>query len=123
LFQKDFPSKDEMLEEHGKRKNSIIVAPAMHEGIDLVDDLSRFQIICKVPYANQNDNPQLKKRVELSWNYYVWLTALKLVQSCGRSVRHDKDWAETYILDSGFGRFMDMSINILPEWFLEALQL
>lgn len=123
LFQRDFEDKDAMLAEHGRKQGSIIVAPAMHEGIDLVDDLSRFQIICKVPYANQNDNPQLKQRVELSWNYYVWLTALKLVQSCGRSVRHDKDWASTYILDSGFGKFMDMSINILPEWFLEALQI
>ena len=98
------------------------VAPAMHEGLDLIDDSSRFQIICKVPYPNQNDNPQLKERVDLSWNYYVWLTALKLVQSYGRSVRHDKDWASTYIVDSDFARFAEMAIDILPDWFLEAIQ-
>jgi Rad3-related DNA helicase len=121
LFQRDFESKDEMLRHHARQSNSVIVAPAMHEGLDLVDDLSRFQILCKIPYPNQNDNPQLKQRVKLSWNYYVWLTALKLVQSYGRSVRHDSDWAHTYIVDSDFARFLDMSVDILPEWFLEAI--
>jgi Rad3-related DNA helicase len=121
LFQKNFDSKKEMLEEHSNGHDSIIIAPAMHEGLDLIDDLSRFQVICKIPYPNQNDNPQLKERVNLSWNYYVWLTALKLVQSYGRSVRHDEDWATTYIVDSDFARFMDMAIDILPDWFLEAI--
>jgi len=123
LFQKDFVSKDEMLEEHSQYENSVIIAPAMHEGLNLTDNDSRFQIICKVPYPNQNANPQLKKRVEISWNYYVWLTALKICQSYGRSVRHDKDWAHTYIVDEDFGRFFSMAANILPEWFLEAIQI
>lgn len=122
LFQKHFDTKSEMLEKHGNGHDSVIVAPAMHEGLDLIDELSRFQVICKIPYPNQNDNPQLKERVNLSWDYYVWLTALKLVQSYGRSVRHDEDWATTYIVDSDFARFMDMSIDILPDWFLEAIK-
>jgi Rad3-related DNA helicase len=121
LFQRDFDSKEEMLRYHGKQSNSVIVAPAMHEGLDLANDLSRFQILCKIPYPNQNNNPQLKERVKLSWNYYVWLTALKFVQSYGRSIRHDEDWAHTYIVDSDFARFLDMSVDILPEWFLEAI--
>jgi Rad3-related DNA helicase len=29
-------------------------SPSMTEGIDLKDDLSRFQIICKVPYPQRN---------------------------------------------------------------------
>jgi hypothetical protein len=37
-------------------------------------------------------------------------------------VRHDKDWASTYIVDSDFARFAEMAINILPDWFLEAIQ-
>jgi len=123
LFQKHFANKDEMLAEHRKKSDTIIVAPAMHEGLDLIDDLSRFQIICKVPYPNQNDNPQLQERVKLSWNYYVWLTALKMVQSYGRSVRHQDDHADTYIVDSDFGRFFDMAADILPDWFIEAIQI
>jgi ATP-dependent DNA helicase DinG len=122
LFQKDFTSKTKMLDTHAKNQNSVIVAPAMHEGIDLVDNLSRFQIICKVPYPNQNSNPQLKARAKLSWNYYLWLTALKMVQSYGRSVRHDEDWATTYIVDTDFSRFLEMTINMLPDWFLEAIE-
>jgi Rad3-related DNA helicase len=122
LYQKRFIDKDEMLKAHTNGTDTVIVAPAMHEGLDLIDDLSRFQIICKVPYPNQIDNPQLKERVKLSWDYYIWLTALKMVQCYGRSIRHDNDYATTYILDSDFSKFLDWSVDMLPDWFLEALQ-
>lgn len=39
LFQKHFKNKNEMLEKHKNSKNSILVAPAMHEGLDLRGDL------------------------------------------------------------------------------------
>jgi len=125
LFQKDFKSKQKMLAQHDKSKNSVIVAPAMHEGLDLSGDTSRFQIISKIPYVSQQNNPQLKERTKISWRYYVWLTALKLIQSYGRSVRHDKDWAHTYIIDSDFEKFLGwvIDMNLAPSWFLEAIEL
>lgn len=123
LYQRDFRNKTEMLREHDNRSNGIIVAPAMYEGIDLRDDKSRFQIICKVPYPNAHANPQLKKRSELSWGYYIWLTAYRICQAYGRSIRSEDDWANTYILDTDFKRFLQMSVDILPDWFIEALQL
>ena len=121
LFQEDFPNKDALLAEHARRRASVIVAPAMHEGLDLKDDLSRFQIICKVPYPNANSDKQLKLRTKENWHYYLWLTALKLVQSYGRSVRSDTDHAQTYILDSDFGKFVKMARKMLPAWFLGAI--
>jgi len=75
LFQEDFHNKDAMLEAHARREASVIVAPAMHEGLDLKDDLSRFQMICKVPYPNANADKQLKMRTQANWHYYLWLTA------------------------------------------------
>lgn len=120
-FQNDYSSKEDMLEAHAKSDNGIIIAPAMHEGLDLKDDLSRFQIICKMPYPGLGNNPQLKRRMELSSEYYAYLTALKLVQSYGRSVRSADDWAKTYVLDADFKSFYDRSKHLLPKWFKEAI--
>jgi Rad3-related DNA helicase len=94
----------------------------MHEGLDLKGDLSRFQIICKVPYPGLGSNPQLKRRMEISDDYYSYLTALKLVQSYGRSVRSETDWAKTYILDGSFRSFFENGKKMLPTWFKEVIQ-
>ncbi len=121
FFQNDYPGKQAMLAAHAESKNGIIIAPAMHEGLDLKDDLSRFQIITKVPYPSTNNNPQLARRMEISNEYYMYLTALKLVQSYGRSIRSEKDHAKTYVMDSDFKSFCARSKSILPSWFLEAI--
>jgi len=121
LFQNNFRSKEQMLEVHADSCAGIIVAPAMHEGLDLVDDLSRFQVICKIPWANFYDDKQLARRVELDTNYYVWLTALKLVQSYGRSIRSEEDHAETYVVDGGFESFIRRAGNMIPSWFRDAV--
>ena len=110
-----------MLDTHANRENSVIVAPAMHEGLDLFGDLSRIQIICKVPWPNFKDNKQLTRRMELDRYYYLWLTALKLIQSSGRSIRSDTDWAHTYVLDEVFDSFMEQAHAMIPIWFKEAV--
>lgn len=127
LYQRDAEfenDKQQMLAKHKASKNSILIAPAMHEGLDLKDDLGRFQVLCKVPYPSKND-PQMAARMEISKDYYDWRTAIKIVQSYGRCIRHDEDWAYTYILDEDFKKFVNrctMGIeNILPKWFLEAI--
>jgi Rad3-related DNA helicase len=122
VYQEDYNSKDEMLKDHAARKDgSIIIAPAMHEGLDLKGDLSRFQIICKVPYPSFKDNEQLKIRMQLSQDYYNWLTALKLVQSYGRSIRSEDDWADTFVLDADFMTFQRRAHKLLPKWFTSAI--
>lgn len=121
VFQKDYRSKEELLYAHANKEGSIIVAPAMHEGLDLKNDLSRFQIICKMPFPALGDNLQLKARMQVSPDYYDWLTALKLVQSYGRSIRSDEDHADTFILDADFGFFRKKAKKQLPKWFIEAI--
>ena len=121
LFQEHFDSKEEMLAEHGRRTDSVIVAPAMHEGLDLKGDLSRFQVIAKMPWPNMNDRV-IKQRMDRDSQWYAWLCALKIVQSYGRSVRSRDDWATTYLLDAGFESFIWRSSKMLPGWFHEALR-
>jgi len=121
LFQEHFDSKDDMLAEHARRSDSVIVAPAMHEGLDLKGDLSRFQIIAKVPWPNMKDRI-IAERMKRDAQWFSWLTGLKIVQSYGRSIRSKTDWAITYILDSGFEAFLWKNGNMLPDWFKEALR-
>lgn len=121
LFQKNFHSKEDMLEEHANSRNTVIVAPAMHEGLDLRGELSRFQIIPKVPYPNFFEDRQLARRVEIDHRYLTWLVALKLVQSYGRSIRSDQDWAATYIIDETINKFLNEADKMLPGWFKEAI--
>lgn len=121
LTQREFSDKRDMLVAHAKVADSVIVAPAMHEGIDLIGDLSRFQVICKIPYPNFYDNEQLARRVEVDPNYYTWLTALKLIQSYGRSIRSETDKADTYIIDAAIDKFLEQAKRMLPSWFTEAI--
>ena len=121
FFQKNYPNKEVMLAAHANSRNGIIIAPAMHEGLDLKDDLSRFQIILKVPYPSYVDNPQLEMRMKISGDYYNFLTAMKLVQAYGRSIRSETDFAKTYILDEDFKSFFARSKSILPRWFKQAI--
>lgn len=121
LLQRDFDGdKQKLLEEHRNRPNTVIVAPAMHEGLDLKDDLGRFQMICKVPYPSKND-PQIAARMDISSEHYAWMTACKIIQSYGRVVRHKEDWGKTYILDGDFKRFFSNTKDLLPSWFQEAV--
>src|SRR5215469_9922154 len=92
--------RDEVIGEHvNSTKPTVLISPSLHTGLDLKDDLSRFQIITKVPYPNLGDRwTDAKRKASRQW--YTWQTALKLVQGYGRSVRSKEDWAATYVLDS-----------------------
>jgi len=110
-----------MLREHEAKRGSVIVAPGLAEGLDLKDDLSRFQVVCKVPYPSLGD-AQMQRRFELSRSYYAYRTMLTLVQEYGRSVRHEGDRAVTYVVDSDLDRFLRQNARITPSWFAEALE-
>jgi ATP-dependent DNA helicase DinG len=114
-------NKSLILERHRDSENSILVAPAMHEGVDLVDDDGRFSIICKVPYPSLGD-PQIKARMEHSHTYYDWRTMCKLCQSYGRIHRHSKDVGVTFILDGDFEKFISRNKKLAPGWFKDAFK-
>ena len=115
--------RDDVIREHTKSttKPTVLISPSLHTGLDLKDELSRFQIITKVPYPNKSDKWTNEKR-EVDAEWYYWQTALKLIQAYGKSVRSKDDWAKTYILDSAFGYFVKKNKDILPSWFIEAIR-
>ena len=115
--------RDDVIFEHTKSttKPTVLISPSLHTGLDLKNELSRFQIITKVPYPNKSDKwTNAKREVDAEW--YYWQTALKLIQAYGRSVRSKDDWAKTYILDSAFGYFVKKNKDKLPSWFIQAIK-
>ena len=114
--------RDEVIREHSEsKKPTVLISPSLHTGLDLKDNLSRFQIITKVPYPNISDKWTSEKR-KINEEWYYWQTALRLVQAYGRSIRSKDDWAKTYVLDSAFNYFIRVNKNILPKWFLSAIR-
>lgn len=82
----------------GSGRGKILVGPTLLEGLNFPDEMCRFQICVKVPYANlSNEYVKRKKQIMPRWYNYDVLN--KLCQGIGRGVRHETDWCETYLLD------------------------
>lgn len=113
--------REEQLDKMKRKKGSVIVSPSMTSGISLDDDLSRFQIILKVPYPNISSN-KIKARQAANRKWYAWRTIVDIVQAYGRSTRSDTDWSHTYILDSSFSDIIRMNRKMLPDYFVEAIK-
>ena len=114
-------NRDEVLQKHMTSKEpTVLLSPSMTEGVDLKGDLSRFQIICKVPYPYLGD-PIIRKRMSKNSKWYPMKTAMSIVQSCGRSVRTVDDTAVTYILDSDWSRFYNKNRDVFPSGFKESI--
>lgn len=121
LASKPDEDRSQLLSRHAKRKSGVLLSPSLYLGVDLKDELSRFQIIVKVPYPDLSDT-RVKAKMEKDPRWYDWQTALRLVQTYGRSVRSKDDYADTYVLDSTFIPFLRHHSMLFPKWFTEALR-
>ncbi|BES79775.1 DNA helicase [Yersinia phage vB_Yru_GN1] len=93
------------------KSNLVLISPVIQEGYSFDDDMSRFQIIAKVPFVNSS----LIK--EYGEKYYYQKTVIALLQIIGRSVRNPTDYASTYMIDSAW----KLLNKYLPNWFNEAV--
>lgn len=115
-------NRDEMLEKHiNSKEPTIIVSPSMTTGIDLKDDLSRFQIILKIQYPYLG-SIKIKKRKEMYPDWYIYDTINQLVQSTGRSIRNFNDYCDTYILDSNMSDLLKYNSHLIPRWWLDSIK-
>jgi ATP-dependent DNA helicase DinG len=113
-------SRSELLRAHGSTGESVLISPSLFQGVDLKDDLARFQVMVKVPFPDLSSRRiRLKKELDRGW--YDWQTALRLVQTYGRGVRSPTDHAVTYVLDSNFTSFVQGHRELFPDYFLEAV--
>ena len=117
----DSSNREEVLKKHIRGSEpTVLLSPSMTEGVDLVDDASRFQIICKIPYPYLGDKLVKKRMNKWKW-WYSLQTTKTIVQSVGRSIRSEDDFAVTYILDSDLSKFYYRNTYLFPESFRESM--
>lgn len=97
---------------------TILASPSMSYGVDLKDDLARFQIIIKAPYLPMVDK-RVEKMMKLDFNWYMNKMLCSLIQSCGRGVRSHKDHCVTYILDAAIVEAIINNKSKIPKYFLD----
>ena len=115
-------NRDEILKLHLTcNKPTVLLSPSMMEGVDLADAASRFQILCKVPFPYLG-NLVISKRMEKNKMWYPYTTAKSVIQSLGRSIRNESDYAVSYILDSDWERFFYRNAHMFPEDFRKSIK-
>lgn len=105
------------------RTPKILVHPAIGTGYDFAHDMARYQIVAKLPFPNTTSSI-MRARITHTEGYRDNLTMRTLVQTVGRPVREDTDWAETFIIDDHARWFLtqDQYRDLAPDSFLEAVQ-
>jgi len=106
-----------------KRDNSkVLLGPSLIEGLDLKDNISRFQIFAKVPYLSLSDK-FVKVKMQLNPAWYRWTAIINILQGTGRSVRHETDYAVTYILDASLADLIHNSRKSFPSEFMARIKI
>lgn len=110
----------DIIRQHQNSKNStVLVSSSLSEGVDLRGDLSRFQIIVKLPFLSLGDQRIKIKSQQGDW--YLCQMFRKFVQQCGRSTRDSEDYSITYVLDSTFKYWYGKTKG--KKWFSKKFML
>ena len=107
-----------ILNQFFKSNDGVLCSPSCYEGLDLKDDLARFQIIFKIPWGNLGDK-LIKKRMNKDKDWYTNTTAIQFCQAIGRSIRSKNDWANTFVLDQSFERLRNS--NFLTNYIKKSI--
>lgn len=114
--------KSEALKKMMKKKGHVLMGPSILEGLNMVDDQSRFQIFLKVPYPHLGDK-YVAAKLEYSQKWYNWKTSISVLQGVGRSIRTPEDWAVTYMLDGCFADLMKSAGDQFPHEFKSRIRI
>lgn len=119
LYREPGVRNEDILDMHStSNEPTILASPSMSYGVDLRDDLARFQIIIKAPYLPMIDK-RVEKMMKLDFSWYVNKMLCSLIQSCGRGVRSHKDHCVTYILDAAIVEAVIKNRSKIPKYFLD----
>ena len=116
----DGKTQDDIISEHATDPTSVLLSASLWEGVDLKDDMSRFQIIAKVPYPNYTEK-RTKAKMSKFPKWYTSQTLTKLLQGFGRSIRSENDWAKTYVLDTAANNVFFKAQQMIPKAYYDVL--
>lgn len=116
-------SRDSVIEafQQASDQPKLLISPSVTEGLDLKGDKGRFAIFAKVPYPYLGD-AWVKKRMNLSQEWYTRQALIQIIQGGGRVVRSHDDWGHVYILDSTFHKLYAMAKKFIPKWWADSVQ-
>lgn len=119
LFREPGINNENLLNQHyNTDEPTVLISPSMGFGVDLKDDLARFQIIIKAPYLPMKDK-RVERLMKIDRDWYMNKMLGSLIQSCGRGIRSSKDHCVTYILDGAIIDSVIKNKNKLPKYFLD----
>lgn len=121
-FNLEGKSQEDILKEHAKDTTGVLLSSSLWEGVDLKDDLSRFQIIAKIPYPNYKEKRTKAKMAKFPL-WYTSQTLTKLLQGFGRSIRNQDDYAKTYVLDSAVNHVLFKAQSMIPRAYYDVLKI
>lgn len=99
-------------------KPSVLISPSITEGLDLTQDLGRFNVIAKIPFPYLGDQ-WIKARMEKSNRWYRCETVISLLQASGRTMRSSDDYSVFYILDTCWEMLLNSSSDMIPSWWFD----
>ena len=101
---------------------SVFLSTNMTEGLNLKDDLCRYQIYLKIGFPNTQDK-RVAKRLELGhWIWYYMQAMEDLEQSSGRATRTKEDYSEMFIYDSSFATMFTKYGKYMKPWFKQRMK-
>lgn len=115
-------SRDTIIEsfmKHNHVKSKLLISPSCTEGLDLKGDLGSFAIFVKTPYPYLGDQ-WIKRRMDLSSEWYQRQTLINIIQGGGRIVRTETDTGVVYIIDASFGYLYKTAHHMIPKWWKDA---
>lgn len=113
--------REAILEEHARTgRPNVLASPSFWYGVDLKDDLSRFQIVIKAPYPSMADK-RTKVKAERDRLWYRYAALVKLLQGFGRSVRSEDDYCDTYVLDEAAWLLLSEMKRFVPLAYHDSL--
>lgn len=112
---------EDILKLHAENNQpTVLVSPSLAYGIDLKDDLARFQIIVKLPFLPLSSK-RVKKLFESDKEWYENKMLNAVVQAAGRATRNKDDYSSTYILDGNFINVVKRARSKLPKHFIDRI--
>jgi Rad3-related DNA helicase len=98
----------------------VLVGSGLYEGLDLVDDTARWQVITKIPYPSLYD-PAIRTKLEQDQQWYSWAAIRPLLQASGRISRGPSDYGVSFIVDNSFKRLYENNKDLFPDWWTAAV--